>query len=54
MTVGAKTKQIGQREKKSIIATNLAKYNFDTVVVLPIYSGVLVVCGAEGMKLSLA
>ena len=52
--MGAETKQTGQREKKkkSIIAANLAKCNFDTVVLLPMYSGVLVACEAEEKKLS--
>lgn len=46
MTVGAETEQTytGGR-KKSIRAANLAKCNFDTVVLLPLYSDVLVACG---------
>lgn len=52
--MGAATKNKQAKGKKSIILANLAKYNFDTVVVLPVYSGVLVACRAKGTKLSSA
>lgn len=52
MTVGAETKQTGQREEiYNSPAANLAKCNFDTVVLLPVYSAVLVACEAEGSEL---